>query len=362
MNIKLLDKNYNVLGELDNFYSLIWHRKYFYVGEFRLTAIPDDVLLETKYLYRPDAAETGRVERIEATQNETGALQFVLCGRFLESFLNDRIIIPTYTTNTAKQVGEIIGDLITRNIVSPTDSTRKISNVRMGAVAQTEATEALQVTYDNLMEYIYELCLQVGCSVRAVYDFDTNQIEFRVWKGKDRTQDQEANSWAVFSDTFDNINQINYYKDQISYRNFAYIAGEGEGDERAIEQLNQMGGGEERHELYVDARDLQSKDENQTPIADVDYRKILIQRGREKLAEWPVIENIDSEVSPHNKSLVYQKDYDLGDICTIQYTALGITAEKRITECVETWEENALSISTVFGEDYLNFWNIAVHK
>ena len=138
MNIKLLDKNYDVLGELDNFYSLIWHRKYFDVGEFQLTAKPDAALLETRYLYRPDAIEAGRVERIESVQDEMGATQFILSGRFLESFLADRIITPTYTTSTERQAGEVIADLITRNVVSPADTARKIGNVRMGAVAVTD--------------------------------------------------------------------------------------------------------------------------------------------------------------------------------------------------------------------------------
>lgn len=362
MNIKLLDKNYDALGELDNFYSLIWHRKYFDVGEFQLTAKPDAALLETRYLYRPDAIEAGRVERIESVQDEMGATQFILSGRFLESFLADRIITPTYTTSTERQAGEVIADLITRNVVSPADTARKIGNVRMGAVAVTDKVAALQVTYDNLMDYIYELCLQCGCSVRAVYDFDTNQIEFQVWNGKDRTQDQEENSWAVFSDTFDNINQIDYYRDNENYKNFAYIAGEGEGAARIVETLDEVGTGEDRREMFVDARDLRMEDENQNPISEPVYRAMLKQRGKEKKASWVVVENVDCEISVYNKSLVYKQDYDLGDISTVQYTGLGITVEKRITECIETWEDNTLSVNTIFGEDYLNFWNISTHK
>lgn len=362
MNIKLLDKNYDVLGELDNFYSLIWHRKYFDVGEFQLIAKPDSILQETKYLYRSDATETGRIERIESVQTESGETEFTLSGRFLESFLDDRIIIPAYTTASSRQAGMVIGDLIMRNIVSPADTTRKIANIRMGDIAQTENVAALQVTYDNLKEYVYELCLQCGCSVRAVYDFDTNQIEFQVWNGKDRTQDQEENSWAVFSDTFDNINQIDYYLDNENYKNFAYIAGEGEGTARIVETLDEVGTGEDRREMFVDARDLRMEDENQNPISEPVYRTMLKQRGKEKKSSWVVVENVDCEISVYNKSLIYKQDYDLGDICTVQYNRLGITAEKRITECIETWENNALSVNTVFGEDYLNFWSITTHK
>lgn len=114
--------------------------------------------------------------------------------------------------------------------------------------------------------------------------------------------------------------------------------------------------------MFVDARDLRMEDENQNPISEPVYRAMLKQRGKEKKASWVVVENVDCEISVYNKSLVYKQDYDLGDISTVQYTGLGITVEKRITECIETWEDNTLSVNTIFGEDYLNFWNISTHK
>lgn len=362
MELKLLDKNYEMLGILDNFSSLTWHRKYFDTGTFSLEAIPSPILQQVRYLYRADASETGRVERFQSGQTEHGERSVILSGRFLESFLEDRIITPVYTSSSARQAGQIIGDLITRNIISPADASRKINNARMGSIAATPNVPQLQVSYDNLKEYIYELSLQYGCSVRAVYDFDTNKIEFRVWNGLDRTQNQTVNSWAVFSDTFDNINRIEYYNDEQTYKNFAYIAGEGEGSAREVVELNKVLSGEDRREMYVDARDLRKEDENQNQIPIPTYRGMLTQRGNEKISTWIRLENVDCEISVHNKSLVYKQDYDLGDICTVQYNELGIIIEKRITECVETWEGNALSVNTVFGEDYLNFWTIATHK
>ena len=362
MNIKLLDKNRNIIGEVDNFYSLIWHRKYFDTGAFELVCAPNDALLETAYLYRADAKETGRVERVQYEQTDTGALMFTVSGRFLESYLSDRIIYPTYTTYSAKQTGAVIADLIRLNLIAPSDNARKLANSKMGTVEATPNIEALQISYDNLSEYIYELCLQNGCSVRAVFDFDTNEIVFEVWNGKDRTQDQELNNPAVFANEFDNINTLNYTDDITDYRNYAYIAGEDGGTNRVIKTINNVLNGEERRELFVDARDLQSEDEDGNPISSTAYTNMLLQRGREKIAEWLRLQTVDCDISVHNKSLIYKEDYDLGDICTVKYEAAGIIAEKRITEIIETWEENALNISAVFGEDTLNFWSIGRHR
>ena len=88
------------------------------------------------------------------------------------------------------------------------------------------------------------------------------------------------NTWAIFSRNFENIIQDNYSVDSIKYCNFAYIKGEisinSEPDadgyvttskKRVEKIINRIKPGEERRELYVDARDLQSEDSS----SDSDY-------------------------------------------------------------------------------------------
>ena len=95
--------------------------------------------------------------------------------------------------------------------------------------------------------------------------------------------------------------------------------------------------GEERKEIWVDARDLQQKDEDGNEIPLETYKQQLDQRGREKLAEYRMVETINSGVD-YQANLVYKKDFDLGDYCTYINTEVNIATDKRITEVMETYE------------------------
>lgn len=107
------------------------------------------------------------------------------------------------------------------------------------------------------------------------------------------------------------------------YKNFAYVAGEGEGSARVIVEVDlRSSADEERREVYVDARDLQSTyqddaGDEHTYTAD-QYRALLRQRGLEKLAEYQKIETVNGDVDP-NANLTYGVDFDLGDLCTYRY-------------------------------------------
>lgn len=113
---------------------------------------------------------------------------------------------------------------------------------------------------------------------------------------------------------------------------------------------------EERRELYVDARDLQSTyqddaGDEHTYTAD-QYKALLRQRGLEKLAEYQKIETVNGDVDP-NANLTYGVDFDLGDLCTYRYADVGIETTKRITEIQEVYEGSKQTLSVVFGNDQM---------
>ena len=107
---------------------------------------------------------------------------------------------------------------------------------------------------------------------------------------------------------------------------------------------------EERRELWVDARDLQPEDENGNTIPAATYRAMLVQRGKEKLAEYRRIETVESGVD-HLANLIYKRDFDLGDYSTYINTEINVETEKRITETMETYEGGATELTVTFGTD-----------
>ena len=197
---------------------------------------------------------------------------------------------------------------------------------------------------------MYEVEKTQEMSHRLLYNYQTNKFTLDFFKGLDRTDQQNVNSWAVFSDTFQNVKTFSYDLDSSDYRNFAYIAGEGEGSDRTVTSVDiRESATEERRELYVDARDLQQTTTSRT-YTDAEYESLLQQRGRQKLAEYNQRQKVESDVDP-DANLVYGVDFDLGDICTVMKSSIGIAVDTRITEIRETIEGASRTVDVIFGED-----------
>ena len=85
------------------------------------------------------------------------------------------------------------------------------------------------------------------------------------------------------SKEFENIYSFTYTNDRSNFKNFAYVAGEESGKNRIIVTVDKRIGDEEKLEIYVDARDVQSEytDEagEQQTMTETEYKEALYQRG-----------------------------------------------------------------------------------
>lgn len=350
MKLIILDENFDTIGSIPLFRTLIWIRRYDKFGCFELYSSKEyfTLLNAGRYLYRNDADELGVIDEVKYTQDDKGSREAYAKGNFAEILLGDRVIEHTFTLTGNTEMA--MRDLVTRVAISPSDSERKIKHLRLGEINGIAGNLSTQTTGDNLSEKLYEIGNTQELSHRIRYDYLTNDLCFEVWQGKDRRDSQEVNSWAVFSNSFTNIRNVVYSKNSNTYRNFAYVAGSGEGSDRTIVTVDVRQPGENRKEIFVDARDLQQEDGDGKAIPQDVYVAMLEQRGIEKLAEYRKVETVNSEIDP-NANLVYKKDFDLGDYCTYINTEIGIETDKRITEIIEVYEGGCIKVSVTFGTD-----------
>lgn len=357
MNLIILDQNFDTLGVVSVFNTLIWDRRYYASGLFELhTPAEFFTLMNTgRYLYRNDRGELGVIREVNFARDAKGTRTAYCKGYFSEELLNGRVLNTQISlTGTPEVIGR---KMVDRYVINPTDAGRKISQVKLGELKGIGASVTVTATGDNLGDKLYEIEKTQELSHRLRYDYLNNDLIFEVWKGKDRTDDQTENSWAIFSDSFYNVKNAVYDRDESEYKNFAYVAGEGEGSARVIVEVDlRSSADEERREVYVDARDLQSTyqddaGDEHTYTAD-QYRALLRQRGLEKLAEYQKIETVNGDVDP-NANLTYGVDFDLGDLCTYRYADVGIETTKRITEIQEVYEGSKQTLSVVFGNDQM---------
>lgn len=355
MRISVLDANFELIGEFSIYRSLIWDRRYHEAGVFEIhTAVEYFQLLNSgRYVYRHDRQDLGVIREVNYEQTSNGARTAYCKGYFAEALLNNRVTIPGVNiTGTPEEIGRT---LVQQFFITPSDTSRGFPQIKLGALSGLGTSVTLQSTGDAIGDKLYELERTQELSHRLVFDFEDNTLTFEVWAGLDRTDDQEENSPATFSNAFYNVKNVIYDRDTSTAANFAYVAGEGEGDDRTIVEVDGRDDpGQERREIYVDARDLQRtyKDANgsEHTYTEAQYQALLQQRGLEKLDEYAPVETVNSDVDAA-ANLVYMKDFDLGDLSTYQNQDVGIETVKRITEIQEVYEGSKSTLNITFGND-----------
>lgn len=353
VDVYVLDADYQVMGLIDDFVTLIWSRRYYGTGSFELhCGVQHAELLQSgSYIYPSSSTDTGIIEEFGYTNDDIYGKKVVVKGRFLKAMLADRVIDSTQKFSNLA-AGEVVKQLVNTYCINPVDASRKIPKLELTESAAIGEAITTQITGDSLLDAVERICLEQQISASMQYDFTADKLTFDVRQGLNRTQSQIANTFAAFNEEFDNIAGADYSK-EYGYKNYAYVAGAGEGAARIIEVVDIRQPGEGRREIYIDARDLQNIDSTGNAIPEATYRKTLRQRGLEKLAEYQPKETIETKIDLYS-NLKYKEDYDLGDLVTFIDSTIGVMAEQRITEICEYIESGELRIDVVFGQEKLS--------
>ena len=348
--VYVLDSEFKILGLIDGFTTLIWTRRYGDVGDFSLH-LPGGWLFPLvsggRYIYRADTGEAAMIERVAFERSDNGGSKVIASGRMLEGMLSERVI--PYQIDIKGNAEEAIRQLVANNAISGiAEEGREISRLALGESSGAGNEVELQFEGENLLETVLKICNEQELSIKISFDFPTNQMLFSVWQGKDRTTAQRENSWAIFSDDFENINASSYEQDIKEYRNYAYVLGHfEEGGLVMVEVDNRLTDEEERREIYVDASDVKQVVDEET-ISNEEFFELLKQKGLESLAEWPMVMDATGDIRDGG-NLIYRQDFDLGDLCEFVDNEVGIMSTGRITEVEEVIENNAVSVRATIG-------------
>lgn len=338
MDLLIYDPNIVNVGVIDSFSSLRWRRKYFEPGEFELhcSATADNlaVLAPGNIIHRLDRKEAGIIEGIVVGESTAGGEEITVTGRMGTSLLCQRIITPTINYSGSVELGM-------RKVVSDNAITaRPVDYLTLGAAQGYTETCAFQATGKNVLTTLTALAKSSGLGHILRLDVPNRQWIFEVYKGTDKSVTQTAGPYVLFSDEFGNIDGPQYTYNEQAFKNFAYVAGEGDGSARVIVEVDQTNGGP-RRELWVDARDLQKGE-----LTDTQYQAQLTQRGLEKLAEAARSESFEA-AAVDTANFEYLTNWNLGDI--VSFEKWGLLLNQRITEVEEVYENSVVTITPVCG-------------
>lgn len=348
----------------DSFSSLLWDVEYYQCGSFEIyiAATPENLrtFQKDRIIGRSDdKRHYGIIEKIQLNADAENGDYLTVSGRFLMCILERRIIYPTLFFTSEKTYAEIVREAVHNNCMKRGDGlVRMIPRLKLGGISGKcwENKTYLQISYANLMEWIYKICETIGGTANMRLQSEENggfSLIFDLSEGMDRSVLQDENPHIIFSDIYNNLLSFDYALDYSKYRNFAYILGSGEGTERKrtifyngdkVPQLL------ERYEVYVDAKDLSNEVQTNgvsTEISKSEYTAILKQRGAENLV--PVTEKSESTIAVNNRQYQYNKDYFVGDYVTVQHKRFGLSQPKiQLVGMIESFDRNGRNLTPTF--------------
>jgi len=329
--------------------SIIWIKRFKEAGYFELYVKADKELFklvtEEKMIMitRDDDSSAMIVNSVKLTTSADTGDYLTISGKSAEGILGQRIF--TKQANYTGTAESIIRKMITDNIIAPTDLTRKIINFTLAESHDfTENTEK-QVTGKNLLDIVSEICTAFEYGFKV--DYEGGQFVFDLYKGVDRSLDQNENNRVIFSPDFENLGNTEFSRDKSTYYNSVYVAGEGEGSDRVIVNLNSGFTGLFLREMWADARTTSATTE-EGELTPAEYEAVLEAQAVDELAKVKELTDFSGEILAGN-SYKYGIDYSLGDKVTV-INEYGIRGTAVISEITEVEDETGYSIYPTLSE------------
>lgn len=326
-----LDANKQLVENSISCLNVQWNRRYYEAGSFMLQLRVADWNPAIVYVYSPERPEFGLVQKLDAAHNVKGDFLEV-SGFFAERLANWKVIYPKHTSDG--------------NVCAACKALFTTYMADTGIVVATQAdlggSEAFESEGEYLDDATYAALKKQELSQRVLFNPDTLGLSYEIWQGKDRTQSQSSNTYAVFSQDFGTVDEVQFVEDDSDTRNFALATYTDDNGDPATLEVDIRVGSEPKRVLMVNTG--MSREDPQTLE---ELLAAVESQARTELADHEKIVNLDASAIQNN--LRYLIDYDLGDKCDTREDRLGKAFEARIIEVNEVYKENQHTVSLVFG-------------
>jgi len=152
-------------GIVEKIASLIWTRRYWTCGEFKLlvpfTEEHSRMLVKNNIIMKRGDDEAAQIRYVHITKNSQGLEEIEVQGKFLIAWIGKRIIKKQIITKDTTQ--SILYRIVRENVTSPTDSARKIPDVSIA----TDDTDTGSGTIDYTSEQYTNAQLAAETAAKA---------------------------------------------------------------------------------------------------------------------------------------------------------------------------------------------------
>lgn len=358
--ITILDDTMRIVDILRKYEHSQYELKAREIGTFTINAMLDKenlyLMNKTKnYYVLLDDDVFGVIESVKRESDSEASKVFTIKGSLALKLLEYRVIKGQVTFKGKSY--KYIEELVKQNLIMSDDENRNVALVvefeDEERLKQICSTVDKQVTGGSLWDEISEVA--EADKLRIILKPNVGVINTEhpqnivgwtliIGAGEDRTRHRANNavSSVMFSQSLSNIANTDYATDRSKLRNTVYIAGEGEGADRKwynIDVNSDVTFGERtgwnRRELWVDARDIQSEQDNKK-LTDAEYEELMKQRADEKAKDNDLSEEYTATVTNITKQYTYKTDYNIGDFVTVADEELGMEIDAQITNVIVT--------------------------
>lgn len=363
MELHIYTYKLEYVGTIDTFISLRWREQVYETGEFELQCLPTAAnlaLFQTDYfIIREDRDECGIIEGLKISEAEGDIL--TVTGR-----LSKALTSFCYTdgwTDLQVEAGKIMYNIVEAFV-------RRVFNERVynGAVAtiefdfgpgegyfqpgwpRGEYIEAYQAGYRPVFDVLVELAkTSVGLYFTVTPDIANKRALYRSFYGEDRTINQSTNIPVVFSDVDGSLTNAVYENNVKNVRNSVKVSAknkDGVWIGKTVQDYSRTASMFTRT-IAVDASGILKPDD----VGYLEFAEMMAELARQKLKELGKKQSMEWDV-PATSSLQYRKDWNLGDLVTVDKTRWGVQFDQRIVEVEEVYDETTGPdglITPVFG-------------
>ena len=370
--IEIINTNFELLGIIANFESLICVWNYYECGTFELTinknkANTNKLKKDNMLIVNKRDDKILLIDKV-VISTEKNSKTMKVTGTCIKGVTKRRIIATNGYDRVSEDYAENIQKHYLKNhlVESYYDNIRTTERdipwVKIAPTQNRGIKTVWQARLTNLHDELKHISEDTGLGWYGYLNRNEKCIYFDSLKGTDRTVNQIENPYiheflkgftqeqlqdytheqlqgtikhpyVIFSEKKKNLLEGTTTDDNSNYKNVGYVAGKGENEDRLITVLG-TAKGFDRREVLID-------------LNNIDYIDELNSEGQKKLDTYKIIQSIEGKVY-QIPNMEWEKDFFLGDLVTLESD--GIYEDKRIIQAKELYERNNKTVELGFGD------------
>ena len=339
-SVRVIDRNFNLLAEIDDYESLQFTRRFYRAGEFELHIAlhkqgVDKLQKENVIVVDNQMHKAGIIQYRQIGQDDKGIETLIIKGPTLGGILDRRVTVTENFDRVRGPAETVMKHYVANHLINPTNTQRTVPFMGVSPDLGRGVTTPWQTRFEPLNMVIQEIAEWCDIGWFVSLDYSTQKWVFDVLVGRNLTADQSILPPVIFSRDFDNIESQSFIDSDQQFKNVGYAGGQGEYEDRLIQMVG-AGTGADRREVFLDCSSAEDAAE-------------LVEMGDQKLATQKRIVTYDGRILDTG-SFIFEQDWDLGDIVTVQNRTWGVTLNSRITEVKEIYEPDS-KIEITLGEE-----------